>query len=67
MGWWKMYDFHKFLVHYHSSDNVNSCLGWITGMILGLHTTNKRRRYFVTPSLIGWAQTYHKCDNNNQV
>ena len=28
-----------------------------SGLILGLHPTNERRRYKVTPSLIGWAQT----------
>ena len=28
-----------------------------TGLILGLHPGNERRRYKVTPSLIGWAQT----------
>ena len=27
------------------------------GMILGLRRANERRRYKVTPSLIGWAQT----------
>ena len=27
-----------------------------TGLILGLHPANERRRYKVTPSLIGWAQ-----------
>ena len=27
-----------------------------TGLILGLHPANERRRYFVTASLIGWAQ-----------
>ena len=26
------------------------------GRILGLHPTDERRRYFVTTSLIGWAQ-----------
>ena len=26
-------------------------------LILGLHPANERRRYKVTPSLIGWAQT----------
>ena len=26
------------------------------GLILGLRTANERRRYFVTMSLIGWAQ-----------
>ena len=28
-----------------------------TGLILGLRPANERRRYNVTPSLIGWAQT----------
>ena len=28
----------------------------VVGLILGLPPTNERRRYFVTPSLIGWAQ-----------
>ena len=28
----------------------------ITGQILGLRPANGRRRYFVTTSLIGWAQ-----------
>ena len=27
------------------------------GLILGLRPDNERRRYKVTPSLIGWAQT----------
>ena len=27
-----------------------------TGLILGLRPANKRRRYFVTTSLIGWSQ-----------
>ena len=29
----------------------------IAGLILGLRPTNERRRYVVTTSLIGWAQT----------
>ena len=34
----------------------------ISGLILGLHPANERRRYKVTPSLIGWAQTWnHPC------
>ena len=28
-----------------------------SGLILGLRPTNERRRYFVTTSLICWAQT----------
>ena len=29
----------------------------VAGLILGLRPANERRRYFVTTSLIGWAQT----------
>ena len=29
-----------------------------TGLILGLRPANERRRYKVTPSLIGWAQSW---------
>ena len=29
----------------------------LAGLILGLHPANERRRYKVTPSLIGWVQT----------
>ena len=31
-----------------------------TGLILGLRPVNERRRYKVTRSLIGWAQTYNQ-------
>ena len=31
-----------------------------TGLILGLRQANERRRYNVTPSLVGWAQTKPK-------
>ena len=35
----------------------------ITGLILCLSPANERRRYFVTTSLIGWAQAYNQpCD-----
>ena len=30
------------------------------GLILGLRSANERRRYNVTPSLIGWAQTLNQ-------
>ena len=30
---------------------------YVTGLILGLCPDNERRRYKVTPSLIGWVQT----------
>ena len=32
-------------------------LGELSGLILDLRPANERRRYKVTPSLIGWAQT----------
>ena len=38
---------------------VCSC-GADSGLILGLHPANERRRYKVTPSLIGWAQTWNQ-------
>ena len=28
-----------------------------SGLILGLHTAEERRRYKIMPSLIGWVQT----------
>ena len=31
--------------------------GMVSGLILGLHPANERRRYYVTASLIGWVQT----------
>ena len=33
---------------------------WLSGLILGLHPAIERRRYKVTPSLIGWAQAYNQ-------
>ena len=38
-------------------DSKLSPKDYIAGLILGLHTANERRRYFVMTSLIGWAQT----------
>ena len=38
------------------SDNA-LCLAIHADLILGLRPVNERRRYKVTPSLIGWAQT----------
>ena len=32
-------------------------IDYVSGLILGLRSANERRRYKVTPSLIGWAQT----------
>ena len=47
-------------MHYFSEEFhlINSyCLSKTsTGLILGLRPANERRRYFVTTSLIGWAQ-----------
>ena len=41
-----------------SSRNVElEFVTWVmTGLILRLRPANERRRYFVTTSLIGWAQ-----------
>ena len=39
-----------------SSRQVYSAL-YVTGLILGLRSANERRRYKVTLSLIGWAQS----------
>ena len=36
------------------------CRFQYAGLILGLHPANERRRYKVTPSLIGWAQTWNQ-------
>ena len=42
----------------HVNDIENSSMSWrLHDVILGLHPTNERRRYKVTPSHIGWAQT----------
>ena len=46
---------------------------YIPGLILGLRPANERRRYKVTPSLIGWAQTLNQpwrcyfCDDGRGV
>ena len=46
-------------VYFITSDNkLGNCIDYyVTGLILGLRPANGRRRYKVTPSLIGWAQT----------
>ena len=36
---------------------LSKLLHIVTGLILGLRPANERRRYKVTPSPIGWAQT----------
>ena len=35
----------------------SACTIYLPGLILGLRPANERRRYKVTPSLIGWEQT----------
>ena len=37
-------------------DKLFSSTRKVSGLILGLRPANERRRYFVTTSLIGWAQ-----------
>ena len=39
---------------------VNITIVQDSGLILGLRPANERRRYFVTTSLIGWAQTQNQ-------
>ena len=36
------------------------CLCQSTGLIVGLHPANERQHYFITTSLIGWAQAYNQ-------
>ena len=42
-----------FLLHH----SINTLQNNFKGLILGLRPSNERRRYNVTPPLIGWAQT----------
>ena len=37
--------------------NSDQMWSWYTGISLGMHPANERRRYIVTTSLIGWAHT----------
>ena len=43
--------------HHDASLYTILFLDHISGLILGLRPANERRRYFVTTSLIDWAQT----------
>ena len=49
----------KSSAEYRHTHSLTSRQQWriFTGLILGLHPAIGRRRYKVTPSLIGWAQT----------
>ena len=40
---------------HHNDDAL--WIGVCAGLMLDLHPANERRRYKVTPSLIGWVQT----------
>ena len=46
-------------IHSNNSIDIIGCpvSGLQLGLILGLRPASERRRYEVTPSLIGWAQT----------
>ena len=52
------------MLHIVVCSNVNNLP---PGLILGLRLANERRRYKVTPSLIGWEQTQNQpcgsCDD----
>ena len=43
--------------HENGRSTLRTNFSTVSGLILGLRPTNERRRYNVTPSLIGWAQT----------
>ena len=45
------------LQHNTRHNNATHSCKHDTGLILGLRPANERRRYFVTTSLNGWAQT----------
>ena len=45
---------------WHQIDDLTLTATATTGVILGLRPANERRRYKVTPSLIGRAQTYNQ-------
>ena len=40
----------------------NNAVQYVTGIILGMGSTNERRRYYVTPSFIDQAHTQNPCD-----
>ena len=40
-----------------TAEGLAVCCPWCPDLILGFRPANERRRYNVTPSLIGWAQT----------
>ena len=42
--------------HLYRIQLLNQLFTSISGLILGLRPANERRQYFVTTSLIGWAQ-----------
>ena len=46
------------MVYWYMVSNASTSMSLesITGLIPGLPPANERRRYKVTPSLIGWAQ-----------
>ena len=53
----KIRDIHVYSAKKLSWYTVDSIYHGYTGLILGLRSANERWRYFVTTSLIGWAQT----------
>ena len=67
LNWWsekicagnsqKSWHHHAFEIPWYLFFKVLLVTAWPSGLILGLRPANERRRYFVTTSLIGWAQT----------
>ena len=54
---WKMEYSYKYCLDISLHYTAVLCGIGIAGLVLGLRPANERRRYFVTTSLIGWAQT----------
>ena len=50
----------RLLVHVRTVRTKGNMTSHNTGLILGLHPSNERRRYKVTPSLMGWVQTLNQ-------
>ena len=44
-------------VNFRRKNNKNAGSVLNSGLILGLHLANERRRFKVTPNFMGWVQT----------
>ena len=58
---WNLITMRKPILQYQRNKqfaDIPISLKYSSGLILGLRPANERRRYTVTPSRIGWAQTW---------